>query len=371
MNIEKSVKEIVKEQLGWGNTELLTLSTSPHDVGLDTLDEIEIIMALEEEFDTEIPDSVAESFNTLGDIIAFLEKEDHHNKFGKERGANILASFSVPEDNTNQEGYSFLRGCWGKYTPFEKHAAYFTTPHNPVKNISREKYYRCAKRNPNLCEQFNSDKGIVFMSDSLCGKYYYWEGYNSDNDIIYFRGEKSWVEGNYEKVASAKSKKPREVSNDVRKVIDKIKDNFKEGKYGKVTSSGKFKTRDNGSLLIPNNISANEAMDHICDYVDYLGEGEKDTLKSKEGGENLTTWTDRHYDFTYTLTEDDIEKGVIKIDPYFVADQWKLGEKDNSGVIFHILKTCSRYKTKHEEEREIKAIYGQIKRLAEIRGVEL
>ena len=86
---------------------------------------------------------------------------------------------------------------------------------------------------------------------------------------------------------------------------------------------------------------------------------------------SITEWTDKHYDFNYTLTDSDIEKGVIKIDPYFVADQWKLGEKDNSGVIFHILKTCSRYKCKHDEEREIKAIYGQIKRLAELRGVDL
>lgn len=84
-----------------------------------------------------------------------------------------------------------------------------------------------------------------------------------------------------------------------------------------------------------------------------------------------SVWSDKHYDFTYTLTEEDIGAGEIKIDPYFVADQWKLGEKDNSGVIFHILKTCSRYKCKHKEEREIKAIYGQIKRLAEMRGVTL
>ncbi|AKO61082.1 ATPase [Pseudoalteromonas phage H101] len=94
------------------------------------------------------------------------------------------------------------------------------------------------------------------------------------------------------------------------------------------------------------------------------GEGEVSSAEA-------SVWTDKHYDFTYTLTEEDIEAGEIKIDPYFVADQWKLGEKDNSGVIFHILKTCSRYKCKHKEEREIKAIYGQIKRLAEMRGVTL
>lgn len=103
-------------------------------------------------------------------------------------------------------------------------------------------------------------------------------------------------------------------------------------------------------------------------YIDKQGisKGQGEAFEDK-----ATTWTDKHYDFSYKLTEGDIEAGEIKIDPYFVADQWKLGEKDNSGVIFHILKTCSRYKCKHDEEREIKAIYGQIKRLAEMRGVSL
>lgn len=82
-------------------------------------------------------------------------------------------------------------------------------------------------------------------------------------------------------------------------------------------------------------------------------------------------WTDKHYDFNYTLTEKDIETGVIKIDPYFVAHQWKLGSKDDSGALWHTFKGIARYGQKNSVEREIRAFHAQIKRLAELNGVEL
>lgn len=80
---------------------------------------------------------------------------------------------------------------------------------------------------------------------------------------------------------------------------------------------------------------------------------------------------DSHYNFDYVLKESDIEAGKIKIDPYFVAKQWRTGERDPSGVIFHILKTCARFGEKNSKEREITAIYKSIKRLAELEGVKL
>jgi hypothetical protein len=61
----------------------------------------------------------------------------------------------------------------------------------------------------------------------------------------------------------------------------------------------------------------------------------------------------------------------IKIDPYLVSKVWKLGEKDNSGVLFHCLKTIARFGDKNTKERELNALYNQIKRLAELEGVEL
>lgn len=82
-------------------------------------------------------------------------------------------------------------------------------------------------------------------------------------------------------------------------------------------------------------------------------------------------WTDQHYSFQYTLTAQDKEVGTIKVDPYFVSKQWKLGKKDDTGAIFHILKTIARFGDKNSNEREIKALYAQVVRLAELEGVAL
>jgi len=86
-------------------------------------------------------------------------------------------------------------------------------------------------------------------------------------------------------------------------------------------------------------------------------------------------WTDKHYDFYYTykltpkeLTEQQVS---IKIDPYFVNKHWKLNAKDDTGVLFHNLKTLARWGTKNDVEREIRALYNQTKRMAELHGVEL
>lgn len=96
---------------------------------------------------------------------------------------------------------------------------------------------------------------------------------------------------------------------------------------------------------------------------------------SKDEGEvsveEASVWTDKHYDFSYTLTEEDIEAGEIKIDPYFVSYQWKLGEKDNSGALWHCFKGIARFGEKNPVEREIKALHAQVKRLAEIHKVDL
>jgi len=92
-------------------------------------------------------------------------------------------------------------------------------------------------------------------------------------------------------------------------------------------------------------------------------------IKLHNGGQQ--DWTDKHYDFFYKLTPQDIERGEVKIDAYRVSKQWGLGTKDESGVLFHIVKTCARFGDKNTREREIKALYAQIKCLAEIEGVEL
>lgn len=82
------------------------------------------------------------------------------------------------------------------------------------------------------------------------------------------------------------------------------------------------------------------------------------------GGLHVSSYTDKHYDFTYKLSKEEIEKGEIKLDPYIVASAWKLGERDNnSGILFHILKTIPRFGLKNDEEREIQAIIKQAENL--------
>lgn len=99
----------------------------------------------------------------------------------------------------------------------------------------------------------------------------------------------------------------------------------------------------------------------------------QDHLKAEETTGN--DWTDQHYDFTYKhpVSESDAILGYvnIKLDPYMVAKEWDLGGKDASGILFHITKTCARFGTKNTKAREVKALYAQVLRLAELNGVEL
>ncbi len=69
----EKVREIIAEQLDV-DTEEITLETSlTKDLEADSLDAVDIIMALEDEYDIEIPDEVAEEFKTVGDIVKCVE----------------------------------------------------------------------------------------------------------------------------------------------------------------------------------------------------------------------------------------------------------------------------------------------------------
>ncbi|KXZ40218.1 acyl carrier protein [Alkalithermobacter thermoalcaliphilus JW-YL-7 = DSM 7308] len=68
------VREIIAEQLGIEDVESITRSTSlMNDLEADSLDAVEIIMALEDEFDVEIPDEEAEKFKNIGDICDYIQ----------------------------------------------------------------------------------------------------------------------------------------------------------------------------------------------------------------------------------------------------------------------------------------------------------
>ena len=72
-NIEERVKKIVCEQLGVKEEEVTNESSFVNDLGADSLDTVELVMALEEEFETEIPDEEAEKITTVQQAIAYIE----------------------------------------------------------------------------------------------------------------------------------------------------------------------------------------------------------------------------------------------------------------------------------------------------------
>ena len=69
------VKEIVVEQLGVDEADVAIDSTFIDDLGADSLDIVELIMAFEEEFNIEIPDEIAEKIKTVKDAVDYIEKE--------------------------------------------------------------------------------------------------------------------------------------------------------------------------------------------------------------------------------------------------------------------------------------------------------
>ena len=72
-SIEERVKKIVAEQLGVKEEDIQNSASFVEDLGADSLDTVELVMALEEEFETEIPDEDAESITTLQHAIDYIE----------------------------------------------------------------------------------------------------------------------------------------------------------------------------------------------------------------------------------------------------------------------------------------------------------
>ena len=72
-NIEERVKKIVAEQLGVKEEDVKPESSFVDDLGADSLDTVELVMALEEEFETEIPDEEAEKITTVQEAINYIQ----------------------------------------------------------------------------------------------------------------------------------------------------------------------------------------------------------------------------------------------------------------------------------------------------------
>ena len=67
------VKDIIVKQLGVKPEEVVETASFTDDLGADSLDLVEVVMALEEEFDAQIPDEAAEKIKTVGDAVAFID----------------------------------------------------------------------------------------------------------------------------------------------------------------------------------------------------------------------------------------------------------------------------------------------------------
>mgnify|MGYP000641156190 FL=1 len=72
-NVEERVKKLICEQLGVKEEEVGSDASFVEDLGADSLDTVELVMALEEEFETEIPDEEAEKITTVHEAIQYIE----------------------------------------------------------------------------------------------------------------------------------------------------------------------------------------------------------------------------------------------------------------------------------------------------------
>jgi len=72
--LENKVSEIIVEQLGASKEEIVPEASFTDDLGADSLDIVELVMAMEEEFDIEIPDEDAEKIQTIGDALSYVKE---------------------------------------------------------------------------------------------------------------------------------------------------------------------------------------------------------------------------------------------------------------------------------------------------------
>ena len=74
MSLEARVSELIVDQLGVTKEELVPQASFIDDLGADSLDIVEMVMAMEETFDIEIPDDDAEKVQTVGDALGYLKE---------------------------------------------------------------------------------------------------------------------------------------------------------------------------------------------------------------------------------------------------------------------------------------------------------
>jgi acyl carrier protein len=74
-SISEKVKDIIVEQLGVNPEQVTETASFIEDLGADSLDTVELVMAFEEEFGVEVPDEDAEKLQTVGNVVEYIEKK--------------------------------------------------------------------------------------------------------------------------------------------------------------------------------------------------------------------------------------------------------------------------------------------------------
>jgi len=74
-SIEEKVKDIIVEQLGVNPEQVTQNASFIEDLGADSLDTVELVMAFEEEFSVEVPDEDAEKLQSVGDVVKYIEEK--------------------------------------------------------------------------------------------------------------------------------------------------------------------------------------------------------------------------------------------------------------------------------------------------------
>jgi len=77
-SIEEKVKDIIVDQLGVNPEQVTSTASFIEDLGADSLDTVELVMAFEEEFGVDVPDADAEKLQNVGDVIKYIE--EHSDK---------------------------------------------------------------------------------------------------------------------------------------------------------------------------------------------------------------------------------------------------------------------------------------------------
>jgi len=79
MSTDKKIKQIIAEQLGLNEEEIVDGASLLDDLGADSLDIVELVMAMEEEFEIEIPDEDAEKIVTVKDVVDYVKRRQQES----------------------------------------------------------------------------------------------------------------------------------------------------------------------------------------------------------------------------------------------------------------------------------------------------